>query len=338
MDYQEVLQNARQTILNCRACPECNGLACANTLPGPGSKAPGNGANDNWKAWKAIRLNVDTFVPDGPVDTSLTLFGRELSLPLLTGPIGSMLQYSKTDVTTAFNDGVIQAAAETGIVACFGDGLAPGIVPAALASMEKHGAAVIPVLNPLPNKKISDRFDEIEHTSAFAVSVVVDSAGLSHWKHSSRENRPGSKTVEDLLDLKAHTSKPFVIKGILNARAARQAVQAGADAIIVSNHGGRVLPYAPSTAEVLPEIAEAVKGQTKIIVDGGIRSGADMVKALALGADAVLICRPFAVAWFGGGAEGVRVYVEKLRTEFYEAMYMCGARKLSDISREMIRL
>ena len=338
MEYQEVLQNARQTILNCKVCPECNGLACGNTMPGPGSKAPGNGANDNWKAWKAIRINMDTFVADSPVDTSCSLFGRVLSLPLLTGPIGSLRQYSKTDVTVDFNDGVIHAAADTGVAACFGDGTAPYVVPGAIASMAKHGGSVIPVLNPLPNEKIASHIDELEKTNALAICVVVDSAGLNHWKNAKPENSPGSKTVADLRDLKAHTAKPFVVKGILSAKAACQAVEAGADGIIVSNHGGRVLPYAPSTAEVLPEIVDAVKGQTKIIVDGGIRSGADMVKALALGADAVLICRPFAVAWFGGGSEGVRVYIEKLRREFTEAMYMCGARKLSDLSREMIRL
>ena len=64
MTYQEICENARKTILNCRACPECNGLGCGNTLPGPGSKAPGNGANVNWQAWKKIRLNFDTFAED----------------------------------------------------------------------------------------------------------------------------------------------------------------------------------------------------------------------------------------------------------------------------------
>ena len=112
---------------------------------------------------------------------------------------------------------------------------------------------------------------------------------------------------------------------------------AGADAIIVSNHGGRVLPFSPATAEVLPEIAEAVKGKTKIIVDGGIRTGFDVFKALALGADMVMICRPILTAWYGAGREGIEIYVNKLKAELEDAMYMCGARKLSDITRDMIR-
>ena len=111
MTYAEMLENARKNILNCKVCPVCNGLGCANTMPGPGSKAPGNGANDNWKAWQSIRLNMDVFAPDGQVDTSCTLFGRELTMPVLTGPIGSLTQYSKTDVTIPFNEGVIRGCA-----------------------------------------------------------------------------------------------------------------------------------------------------------------------------------------------------------------------------------
>ncbi|MBR3989577.1 MAG: hypothetical protein IKI85_03410, partial [Bacteroidales bacterium] len=103
------------------------------------------------------------------------------------------LQYSKTDVTVPFNDGVIQAAAETGIIACFGDGLAPQTVPGALASMEKYGAAVMPVLNPLPNTLIIDKLETIESTSAAAVSVVVAQM-LSRRRSSAprKRNSPNS--------------------------------------------------------------------------------------------------------------------------------------------------
>ena len=335
MTYGEVRENARKTILNCRACPECNGLGCGNTLPGPGSKAPGNGAHVNWQAWKDIRLNFDTFAEDGPVDTGCTLFGRSFDLPLMSGPIGSMTQYSKEDVTVAFNDGVMEGTAATGTIDCFGDGLAQVTLPGALESMVRHHADAIPVFNPLQNDAIMKKMDLFEESNVLAMCVVVDSAGLSHWKHAGFH--ASSKTVEDLRELKAHTKKPFLVKGIMTVKGARQAVEAGADGIIVSNHGGRALADVPGTAEVLPEIVKAVKGETTIIVDGGIRHGVDMVKAIAIGADAVLICRPFAVAWFGGGAEGVKTYIELLKQEFSEAMYMVGARKISDLNPEMLR-
>ena len=335
MTYGKVRENARKTILNCRACPECNGLGCGNTLPGPGSKAPGNGAHVNWQAWKDIRLNFDTFAEDGPVDIDCTLFGRSFALPLMSGPIGSMTQYSKEDVTVAFNDGVMEGTAATGTIDCFGDGLAQVTLPGALESMVRHHADAIPVFNPLQNDAILKKMDFFEESNVLAMCVVVDSAGLSHWKHAGFH--ASSKTVEDLRELKAHTKKPFLVKGIMTVKGARQAVEAGADGIIVSNHGGRTLADVPGTAEVLPEIVKAVKGETTIIVDGGIRHGVDMVKAIAIGADAVLICRPFAVAWFGGGAEGVKTYIELLKQEFSEAMYMVGARKISDLNPEMLR-
>ena len=94
----------------------------------------------------------------------------------------------------------------------------------------------------------------------------------------------------------------------------------------------------PATAEVLPEIAEAVKGKIKIIVDGGIRSGTDVFRAIALGADAVIITRPFVNAVFGAGEEGVKAYVEKIKGELEDTMSMTGALKIADITREMITI
>lgn len=124
MDYAEVLANAKKNIgPNCKVCPECNGLACANTMPGPGSKAPGNGANDNWKAWRGIKLNMDTIFPDAPVDTGIELFGKRLSMPLISAPVGSLkAQYNPTDDIRDFNECCAQAAEICGIASSFGDG------------------------------------------------------------------------------------------------------------------------------------------------------------------------------------------------------------------------
>ena len=110
----------------------------------------------------------------------------------------------------------------------------------------------------------------------------------------------------------------------------------GASGIVVSNHGGRVLDQGPATAEVLPAIADAVGGKMTILVDGGIRTGMDVFMALALGGDAVLIGRPFVNMVYGGGAEGVQVYVDKLKAELADTMAMCGAHKLSDIKLSLL--
>ena len=146
------------------------------------------------------------------------------------------------------------------------------------------------------------------------------------------------RAVDELKEIvKLMNGKPFILKGIMTVRGAEKALEAGAAGIVVSNHGGRVLDQCPATAEVLPEIADAVGGQMTILVDGGIRTGMDVFKALALGADGVLIGRPFVTMVYGGGAEGVQVYVDKLQAELADTMAMCGAHALSEISRDMVR-
>jgi len=337
MNYDQLLVEARKhSGPNCKACPVCNGLACGNTLPGPGSKAPGNGAYDNWNAWQQIKLNMDCIVPAGAVDTSLDFLGRKLKFPLVTGPIGSTkMQYTPDTDVREFNRDVAAAAVNLGFVGAFGDGIEPGVFTDSLGHSANFGGVSMPVINPSSDEEIREKIALANEAGTFAVGVVIDSAGLPHLRKTNVN--AGTKTVEQLRALRECTKAPFVIKGIMTAKSALKAVEAGADAIIVSNHGGRVLPFAPATAEVLPEIADAVKGQTKIIVDGGIRSGIDIFKALALGADAVMICRPILVSWFGGGQQGIELLVNKLRAELDDVMYVCGARKLSDINREMIR-
>lgn len=131
---------------------------------------------------------------------------------------------------------------------------------------------------------------------------------------------------------------PFIVKGIMTVKGALKAKEAGAAAIVVSNHGGRVLDQCPATAEVLEEIAKAVDGSMKIFVDGGIRSGTDVFKALALGADAVIIARPFVTAVYGGGREGVEAYIQKIGSELADTMAMCGVSSLSEITRDCVRV
>lgn len=148
----------------------------------------------------------------------------------------------------------------------------------------------------------------------------------------------GSKSVEELAEIVKAAGIPFIVKGIMTVRGALKAHAAGAAAIIVSNHGGRVLDQCSATAEVLEEICHAVGGGMKVLVDGGIRSGVDIFKALALGADGVVIARPFVTAVYGGAEEGVKVYIEKLAGELEDTMKMCGAENIAAISRDMVRI
>lgn len=337
MTDSEIRARARKIIGDqCACCPECNGLACGNRIPGPGSKAPGRGAHRNWQAWQNITVNLDCIAPGGAPDTTLSLLGRQFAYPLFAAPIGSLdLHYVPGQNIADYNDVLITACAEAGSAAFYGDGLAPEVLPRALEQTHRMNGAGVPVLNPMPQADLLRSTAMANEAGVFALSIVVDSSGLPFFK-----NYPGagSKSVVELREIIAAAQMPVIIKGIMTARGAEKAVEAGAAAVYVSNHGGRVLAGTPGTAEVLPEIARAVGGQAKILVDGGVRSGVDVFKALAMGADAALICRPFAVQYYGGGVEAVQQYIRRIGEELRDTMTMCGARRPEEITADMVNL
>jgi 4-hydroxymandelate oxidase len=142
----------------------------------------------------------------------------------------------------------------------------------------------------------------------------------------------------DLEWIRSITKLPIVIKGVLRADDAVRAVEYGVDAIAVSNHGGRQLDTAVATIDALGPIAEAVEGRVELFVDGGVRRGTDVLKALALGARAVLLGRPVLWGLAVGGEKGVRNVLDLLTTEIHHALALCGCPRISDVSRDLIVL
>lgn len=337
MNYSECIENARQRIGNyCKACPECNGRACRNQIPGPGAKGAGDTAIRNYDKWKEIRLNMDTIVSNRPVDTSTSLFGKEFKYPFFAGPVGAVnLHYGDSLDDVAYNDILVSACADAGIAAFTGDGTNPGVMEAATDAIKNAKGRGIPTVKPWNIDTIRDKMELVRNSGAFAVAMDIDAAGLPFLKNMTPP--AGSKSVEELSEIVKAANAPFIVKGIMTVKGALKAKEAGASAIVVSNHGGRVLDQCPATAEVLEEIVKAVDGSMKIFVDGGIRSGADVLKAIALGADAVIIARPFVTAVYGGEHEGVLAYIDKIGSELKDAMAMCGAASISEITRDCIR-
>lgn len=339
MNYNEVLQNARKCIdsSKCKACPVCNGLACRNTIPGPGAKGVGDTAIRNYQKWQEIRVHMDTLHENVPVDMSVELFGRKFSYPFFAGPVGAVeLHYSDAYDELTYNKILVSACADNGIAAFTGDGLNPQVMVGATDAVAAAGGVGIPTVKPWNLPLIKEKLELVKKSGAFAVAMDVDAAGLPFLKNM--QPPAGSKSVEELTEIVKEAGIPFIVKGVMTVRGALKAHAAGAAAIIVSNHGGRVLDQCSATAEVLEEICHAVGGGMKVLVDGGIRSGVDIFKALALGADGVVIARPFVTAVYGGAEEGVKVYIEKLAGELEDTMKMCGAEKLSDITRDMVRI
>ena len=336
MTYQEILANARTCMgPYCKSCPTCNGLACKNTVPGPGAKGIGTGFIRNYQKWQELCVNMDTICENKPVDTSFELFGHKVALPVFAAPVGAMqLHYGDKYDDLTYNDILVSACAQAGIAAFTGDGTNPAVMEAAAEALKKNGGCGVPTVKPWNTDTIREKMELVKAADPFAIAMDIDAAGLPFLKNLTPP--AGSKTVEELKEISAMAGKPFILKGIMTVSGALKALEAGASGIVVSNHGGRVLDQCPSTAEVLPAIVDAVGGRMTVLVDGGIRTGMDVFKALALGADAVLIGRPFVTMVYGGGAEGVQVYVDKLKAELADTMAMCGAHSLSDIKRSMI--
>lgn len=337
MNYQEILTQARGCIGDyCKACNICNGRACRNQIPGPGAKGTGDTAIRNYDKWQDIRVVMDTICESGKANTQFRLFGHTFRYPFFAGPVGAVnLHYGDKYDDLAYNNILVQACSENGIAAFTGDGTNPAVMQGAAKAIAAAKGMGVPTVKPWNLDTIKEKMELCKSVGSFAIAMDIDAAGLPFLKNMTPP--AGSKTVEELAEIIRLAEAPFIIKGIMSVKGALKAKEAGAAAIVVSNHGGRVLDQCPATAEVLEDIASALKGTgVKVLVDGGIRSGTDVFKALALGADGVLICRPFVTAVYGGAQEGVKAFIEKIGTELEDTMEMCGARNLASITRDMV--
>lgn len=344
MTYQEVLETARNCSgPYCKACPVCNGRACRNQMPGPGAKGVGDTAIRNYEMWQEIRVNMDTLTENRPVDTGIELFGKRFRYPIFAGPVGAVkLHYGDKFSDVEYNDILVPACRNAGIAAFTGDGSDPHVMEAATAAIAKNDGFGIPTVKPWNKETVDAKLELIKKSHAFAVAMDIDAAGLPFLKNlTPPAGRKSVAELREIIDVFRENHIPFIVKGVMTVKGAMKAVEAGASGIVVSNHGGRVQDQCPATAEVLCEIAAAVKKaapEVKILVDGGLRSGTDIFKALAMGADAVIVARPYVTAVYGGGEEGVKLLTEKLGAELADTMSMCGAASLREIMPDMVRM
>ncbi len=339
MNYSQMAAAARGNMGPwCKACPVCNGRACGSHMPGPGSKGTGTVATRNYDAWQRVCVQMDTIHERFEADTSVGFFGRRLSVPVMIGPLGDVkLHYGDKWEMEDYNSCILHAASEAGSLAWTGDGMVAAIHESAVKDIRKLGGCGVTTIKPWNMETIMEKLELALDAHPTAIAMDIDAAGLPFLK--GFEPPAGPKTVDELArvaDACHAADTPFVLKGIMTVRGAHKAVAAGADGIVVSNHGGRVQDGVPATADVLPAIANEVGEKVTVLVDGGIRTGLDVFRALALGADACLICRPFAVATYGAGAEGVRDYFAQLGRELADTMEMCGAQTTADINADML--
>lgn len=336
MDMRELRETARRKMTGkCRVCPVCNGRACAGEVPGMGGTGTGEAFTENLRALANLKLNMRTIHDAVQPDTGVEMFGRKLKTPILGAPItGAAINAGEALNEFDMVSALVEGSHLAGSIGWIGDPANPKMYEDGLQAIRRAGQGIAIIKPRVDNREIIELFRLAEQAGAIALGTDLDGAGLITM---ALKGQPvGPKTKEQLAELIQSTALPFIIKGIMTAGEAITCMEAGAKAIVVSNHGGRVLDHTPGAADVLPEIAEAVKGKITILADGGVRSGADVLKLLALGADGVLVGRPLIMGAYGGGAEGVKTVIEKYTGELKAAMILTGCRSIKEIGSQVL--
>lgn len=321
----------------CRACEPCDGDWCRGQVPGMGGVGENRAFRANLRALRRWQIATRTIHRVREPDTRCACLGATLDLPVIAAPITGVQTNMGGGLTEeAYIQAVVNGCRNARTLACVGDRATPGKYRINLAAIKAAGGAGIAIFKPLQDQGLlRQRLREAEQAGAAAVGIDIDSVPLVTLQRSPDPVAPLSAT--ELKALIASVPLPFILKGILTVADARAAVRAGAAAIMVSNHGGRVLDSLPGAAAALPGIVRAVKGKTVIIADGGVRSGEDVFKYLALGADLVTIGRPLAIAAIGAGEGGVSFLLGQLQRELRGAMLMTGCATIAAIKPAHLR-
>ncbi len=340
LKIEDVLKAAREKLYpRCRVCPECDGVACAGEVPGMGGIGSGKSFRNNYTALAKIELNMRTFHEVKKPDTSITLWGEKLALPILSAATGGTtynmgLKGKMSD--EEYIDALLGGCRLAGTCGLAADGIGDPleVFEIRLKAVAKYQGKAIVTIKPKTQEEIIKRIRLAEQAGAAAFAVDIDSAGRAARALPGQTVEP--KTLKQLREIARSSKLPFIIKGVMSIDEAERALDCGAAGIVVSNHGGRVLDHTPGTADVLPKIADRVKGKMIIFVDGAVRYGTDVLKMLALGADAVLVGRPLLRAAVGGGKEGVALMLNKMKNELVDSMVLTGTADVKKVSRDII--
>ena len=328
---KELMQGA------CRVCPVCDGRVCTGEVPGMGGLGTGSAFRNNLSALADVQLNMRLIHEVKTPSTATPWLGIDLALPVIAAPIGGMFNIKEAVTDADYVHAVLEGCRSRGVIGCTGDGVPPVLYGSGIDGIKALGGWGIPFIKPWDSAELDEKLGRALDSGCSVLGMDIDASGLVTLRKMGRPVAP--KSPAELAALIERTHKAgikFVIKGVMTVADARRAVELGADCIVVSNHGGRVLDHTPGTARVLPAIAKAVRGHTSIMVDGGVRNGVDVLKMLALGADVVGIGRPFTVAAVGGGADGVGLYLDTIRGQLEQAMILTGCQNVAAIDADVL--
>jgi isopentenyl diphosphate isomerase/L-lactate dehydrogenase-like FMN-dependent dehydrogenase/rubredoxin len=292
----------------------------------------------NFKALSGYRIRTKLIAQHAEPAFVTEFFGHKISMPVMGAPMSGLSNVSNiTEEDFAF--GILEGCRLAGTVGCTGSTSKPYEVHPGIVAMNKVDGHGINIFKPQSQEILLDLIRQSENEKAVAVGVDIDGAGSVNFSLAGKPVY--RKTIDELRELKKATKLPFIIKGIMSIDDALSAIEARADVISISNHGGRVLDSGPGVADVLPDIVKAVResrnGKKVVITaDGGVRTGFDVIKMLALGADYVLIGRPLAREAVSNGVEGVKRVLEYIQTDIRIAMLMTSCDTLEDIKETIL--
>ena len=318
---------------------------------------------ENIAGWERLKLYYHVLAGVGDRELGTTLLGQKISMPICVAPTAfHKLACGEGEIATARAAKaagtlfILSSLSNTAMESVFAQAASPRwfqlyiyrdreITRALVQRAEAAGAEAIVLTVDAPGlgtreRDTRNRFTlpdglRVENLSPLGKGTMpeVSGSGLAAYV---RDNFKSDLSFEDLDWLCGSTRLPILVKGVCRGDDARRAVEHGAKAIVVSNHGGRQLDTAPATSEVLPHIVDAVGDRCEIYVDGGVRRGSDVLKAIALGARAVMVGRPILWGLTVAGEKGALNILEILRRELDEAMLLCGCTRLSHINRSLL--
>lgn len=266
-------------------------------------------------------------------DTSTTLFGAKLRAPIVAAAIcESRILKRLGPWEQPYLEQIAAGLAKAGSM------MSTGMVTfEELARIVDQGAPVLHVVKPFKDDdRVLKNLEKAQELGCVAVGMDVDVFFLEKaWDEVPGPDVLGHKTLDDLKRYRAATKLPFVIKGVLSAHDARAARELGFDGVVVSSHGGETIDYAMPVLQALPGVRAECPGMP-ILVDSGFRRGADVLKALALGADGVGMATLLLVACAGGGRDGVAAIVEEVQAELERTMSITGCRSVAEVDPSIV--
>jgi len=318
---------------------------------------------ENTAAWEGLKLYYRVLAGVGPREMSTTMLGQPVSMPIAVAPTAfHKLACADGEIAVAKAAKaagilfILSSLSNTAMEAVFAEAASPRwfqlymykdreVTRALVQRAEAAGAEAIVLTVDAPGLGTRERDMRNRFTLPDGLCVEnllplgkgkmpeVSGSGLAEYV---RQNFKSDLSFDDLDWLCGCTRLSIVVKGVCRSDDAKKCVEHGAKAIVVSNHGGRQLDTAPATCDVLPHIVDLAADQCEIYVDGGIRRGSDVLKAIALGARTVLIGRPILWGLTVAGEQGAAYVLEILRRELDEAMLLSGCTKLSDITKSLL--